>query len=179
MGIPATLVLEHQTQTQLKALLDQADHTTQALLDNKLNQLDNLAVLLVQRPTLKSLLAINADSETLQTYLGGIQSSSGFDAILICDGETLVASASSETPSSLCEAPSSGNILSITGTAWMVTHAQLANGNYVVVGQQLSGIFEEFTTQSGLDYAFTLTRTWSPATCPFKPRNLLASSQTP
>ncbi|QRN84075.1 HAMP domain-containing protein [Chloroflexota bacterium] len=154
LGIPATLVLEHQTQTQLKALLDQADHTTQALLDSKLNQLDNLAVLLVQRPTLKSLLAINADSETLHTYLVGIQNSSGFDAILICDGETPLASASPEDTDRLCERTSSGNILSIEGTAWMVTQAPLENGNDIVVGQLLSGIINEFTTQSRLDYAF-------------------------
>ena len=158
LGIPATLVLEHQTQTQIKALLDQADMTTQALLVSKLNQLHNLAVLLQQRPTLKSLLATNADSNSLQIYLDGIQNNSGFDAILICDGETTVTSASPVSTDGLCEAITSDEILSINGTIWMVTHATLEGGSEIVVGQQLSGIFDEFTTQSGLDYAFFINK---------------------
>ena len=158
LGIPATLVLEQQTQTQIKALLDQADMTTQALLVSKLNQLHNLAVLLQQRPTLKTLLATNADSYSLQIYLDGIQNNSGFDAILICDGETTVTSASPVNTDGLCEAITSDEILSINGTIWMVTHATLEGGSEIVVGQQLSGIFDEFTTQSGLDYAFFINK---------------------
>jgi len=154
VGVPATLVLEHQTQTQIKALLDQADHTTQALLESKLNQLHNLSVLLVQRPTLKSLLVTNADSNTLQLYLNSIQVNSGFDAILICDNQSTLASASEEITTGLCEAINEEEILSIEGTTWLVNHAPLTNGNEIVVGQKLSGIFDEFTTQSGLDYAF-------------------------
>lgn len=158
LGIPATLVLEHQTQTQLKALLDQADQTTQALLENKLDQLHNLSFLLVQRPTLNSLLAANADSNTLQLYLDSLQSNSGFEAILICTGETALASASSVDTAGLCEAISPDVLLSVNGTLWMVTHTPLESGNEIVVGQQLSSIFDEFTAQSGLDYALFMDK---------------------
>lgn len=158
LGIPATLVLEHQTQTQLKALLDQADQTTQALLENKLDQLHNLSFLLVQRPTLNSLLATNADSNTLQLYLDSLQSNSGFEAILICTGETALASASSVDTTGLCEAISPDVLLSVNGTLWMVTHTALESGNEIVVGQQLSSIFDEFTAQSGLDYALFMDK---------------------
>ncbi len=158
LGIPATLVLEHQTQTQLKALLDQADQTTQALLENKLDQLHNLSFLLVQRPTLNSLLATNADSDTLQLYLDSLQSNSGFEAILICTGETALASASSVDTTGLCEAISPDVLLSVNGTLWMVTHTALESGNEIVVGQQLSSIFDEFTAQSGLDYALFMDK---------------------
>ena len=161
LGIPATLVLEHQTQIQLKALLDQADQTTQALLDSKLNQLQNLAVLLVQRPTLNSLLVTNSDSDTLQTYLENIQTNSGFDAILICDEGTAITSTNPEITGWLCEATSSeeslvDRVFLLKETAWVATQAPLPNGKQIIVGQLLSGIFEEFSTQSGLNYAYYL-----------------------
>jgi signal transduction histidine kinase/HAMP domain-containing protein len=159
LGIPATLVLEHQTQIQLKALLDQADQTTQALLDSKLNQIHNLAILLVQRPTLNSLLATSADSDTLQIYLENIQINSGFDAILICDEDTTIVSTSPENTDGLCKAASAeearlDGFLLIKETAWVVTQEPLPDGKQIIVGQLLSGIFEEFSTQSGLNYAF-------------------------
>ena len=96
LGIPATLVLDHQTNRQLQALLDQADQTTQALYDSKINQLQNLAALLVQRPTLNALLETDADSDALRTYLEGIQSTSGFDVILICESGSQIASTGGE-----------------------------------------------------------------------------------
>ena len=40
----------------------------------------------------------------------------------------------------------------------MITHATLEGGSEIIVGQQLSGIFDEFTTQSGLDYAFFINK---------------------
>ena len=154
LGIPATLVLDHQTQIQLKALLDQADQTTQALLDSKLNQLNNLTVLLVQRPTLNSFLATNADSDTLQTYLENIQNNSGFDAILICEDSAAITSVSPEKTEGLCEVASTEGIVLVNDTAWIVTQAILADDHEIIVGQLLSGLFAEFSTQSGLDYAF-------------------------
>ncbi|MBG0770080.1 MAG: HAMP domain-containing protein [Anaerolineaceae bacterium] len=158
LGIPATLVLEHQTQTQLKALLDQAERTTQALLENKLDQLHNLSFLLAQRPTLKSLLATNADSNTLQLYLDSLQSNSGFEAILICTGETALASASSVDTTGLCEAISTDVLITVNGTLWMVTQTTLESEYEIVVGQQLSSVFDEFTAQSGLDYVFFMDK---------------------
>ena len=158
LGIPAALVLEHQTQIQLKALIDQADQTTQALLESKLNQLRNLTALLVQRPTLNSLLATSADSDTLQIYLESIQSNSGFDAILICEDDAAIVSVSSKDTEGLCEVTSDEGTVFINDTAWMVSLASLADGHEIIVGQLLSGIYAEFSNQSGLDYALYLNR---------------------
>ena len=149
LGIPATLVLEHQTNRQLRALLDQADQTTQALYDSKIHQLQNLAALLVQRPTLNTLLAESADSGTLQTYLEAIQANSGFDVILICQDGSPVTSTGSE---GLCEGTTNARIIVTDGTAWLIAREALPGGGEVIVGQQLSNILAEFTAQSGLRY---------------------------
>ncbi len=152
LGIPATLVLDHQTNRQLRALLDQADQTTQALYDSKINQLQNLAALLVQHPTLNALLETDADSDALRTYLEGIQSPSGFDVIVICEGGSQIASTEGETLEGLCEGPAGEKIFVRDDTAWLITREALTSGGEVVVGQRLSTILDEFTVQSGLKY---------------------------
>ena len=152
LGIPATLVLDHQTNRQLQALLDQADQTTQALYDSKINQLQNLAALLVQRPTLNALLETDADSDALRTYLEGIQSTSGFDVILICESGSQIASTEGETLEGLCEGSAGEKIFVRDGAAWLTTREALSSGGEVIVGQRLSTILDEFTIQSGLKY---------------------------
>ena len=153
MGIPATLVLDHQTDLQIRALLDQADQTTQTLLESKLNQMHNLAALLVQRPTLNTLLESAPESTNLKTYLEDLQSNSGFDAILICDGDTPIVSASTGSTEGLCENNSNGAIYLQEGVAWLATGADLPSGETIRIGQTLSGVFAEFSRQSGLQYA--------------------------
>ena len=152
LGIPATLVLDHQTNRQLQALLDQADQTTQALYDSKINQLQNLAALLVQRPTLNALLETDADSDALRTYLEGIQSTSGFDVILICESGSQIASTGGEALEGLCEGSAGEKIFVRDGAAWLTTREALSSGGEVIVGQRLSTILDEFTIQSGLKY---------------------------
>jgi signal transduction histidine kinase len=153
LGIPAALVLDHQTDIQLRALLDQADQTTQTLLESKLNQMHNLAALLVQRPTLNTLLESAPESTNLKTYLEDLQSNSGFDAILICDGDTPIVSASTDKAEGLCENNPDEAIYLLEGDAWLATGADLPSGETIRIGQTLSSVFTEFTRQSGLQYA--------------------------
>ena len=153
MGIPAALVLDHQTDLQIRALLDQADQTTQTLLESKLNQMHNLAALLVQRPTLNTLLESAPESNNLKTYLEDLQSNSGFDAILICDGGTAIVSASADSTKGLCEINSDETIHLLEDVAWLATGADLPSGETIRIGQTLSSVFTEFTRQSGLQYA--------------------------
>jgi two-component system sensor histidine kinase ResE len=153
VGIPAALVLDHQTDVQIRALLDQADQTTQTLLESKLNQMHNLAALLVQRPTLNTLLESAPESTNLKTYLEDLQSNSGFDAILICDGDTAIVSASAGNTEGLCENKSDGTLYLLDGVAWLATGADLPSGETIRIGQTLSGVFAEFSRQSGLQYA--------------------------
>ena len=50
LGLPAAWLLENQTDRQMEALIDQSNQTTLALLENKTGQLQNLALLMVERP---------------------------------------------------------------------------------------------------------------------------------
>lgn len=154
LGIPAALVLDHQTDLQVRALLDQADQTTQTLLESKLNQLYNLAALLVERPTLNSLLEDDPNSNALKSYLDDLQSNSGFDVLLICDGETPIASAGDGSAERLCEGNPAEKVILSDGIAWVVTRADLPSQGVLIVGQKLSSVFDEFSRQSGLHYAF-------------------------
>jgi two-component system sensor histidine kinase ResE len=153
VGVPAALVLDHQTDVQIRALLDQADQTTRTLLESKLKQMQNLAALLVQRPTLNTLLESAPESSNLITYLEDLQSNSGFDAILICDGDTPIVSASAGSTEGLCESASDQTIYLLEDVAWLATGADLPSGETILIGQTLNSVFTEFSRQSGLQYA--------------------------
>jgi PAS domain S-box-containing protein len=160
IGIPATLIMQRQTNNQMKALLDQSVHTTQTLLENKNNQLDNLAFLLLERPTLNTLLSTGASAESLTAYLDDIRQNSSVDVILICSRELALSVSGFEDGNKLCEV-SPHNFFAVSNDlVWLIANATLPTGETIIVGQQLDSTLTEFSTQTDLDYALFSSENW-------------------
>jgi len=72
-------------------LADQANQTALALLNEKRSQLENNALLLIERPTLNQILFWEQDRVELETYLAEFLSNSNIEAIVICESENALA----------------------------------------------------------------------------------------
>lgn len=157
LGIPVAWLLEEQTDQQLHALIDQSNQTTLALLENKSVQLQNLALLLVERPTLNHMIAQERNEQELTAYLDGFLENAVVDGLLICQGESLLAYSGSDIIAELCDSAAHEGFATTHDTVWLVSNASLSQQDsleetHVIVAQQTPSILQEFHTQSGLHY---------------------------
>ncbi|MDY6867306.1 MAG: hypothetical protein SVT56_05290, partial [Chloroflexota bacterium] len=83
LGAPVALLLNRQTDQQLHALIDQSNQTTLALIENKAAQLQNLALLLMERPTLNQLVTDEGIEDQLWEYLDEFLENTPADSVLI------------------------------------------------------------------------------------------------
>ena len=90
-GVPAVVLINSQQNRQAWAQVDQGTRTSQTLLDAKQSELEDLAALTAQRPTLLELLAGGSPLE-LNAYLTDLQESAGFDLVSVCKLNDEVAS---------------------------------------------------------------------------------------
>lgn len=154
LGIPAALLLNEQSRDHISTLLAQSSQTSQTLLENKHTQLENLAILLANRPTLNSLLESEADQETLSTYLAEFQQNLDASVILICTDQSALAISDGADTQWLCEADGD-NVIVRSDAAWITAQTALDDEKRVLVGQRLDTVFTEFSAQSGLTYLLT------------------------
>src|SRR5574342_138726 len=83
IGLPVILLINRQASSQAQLLLDQATLTTRTFLAGEAADLQNLALLTSQRPTLIHLLQEH-DLSSLESYLDTLRTGAGLDLILVC-----------------------------------------------------------------------------------------------
>ncbi len=86
VGFPAVWVIRSQLNQQAWTQIYQGEKTTQALYQAQQNQINNLALLTAQRPTIQELF-VNGDRDDLLNYLKILQNGTLLDLIAICDSE--------------------------------------------------------------------------------------------
>jgi PAS domain S-box-containing protein len=86
VGFPAVWVIRSQLNQQAWTQIYQGEKTTQALYQAQQNQINNLALLTAQRPTIQELF-VNGDRDDLLNYLKVLQNGTLLDLIAICDSE--------------------------------------------------------------------------------------------
>jgi PAS domain S-box-containing protein len=157
LGIPITIFLTRQVETQMRSLLDQASQTTLALYENKNAQLEILAELIIERPTLNQLVLEEGDDpQVIAAYLDEFLGNTFADIIVVCDGTALIGMAGEGVLSEHCSPSSWNAFTSIGDEVWLLSGALLSPEGapelQVVVGQRAESILGEFSQQSGLDY---------------------------
>jgi len=156
LGLPATLLLENQTNRHMQALIDQSDQTTFALLDNKIVQLENLTLLIVERPTLGMLIEEEGDEQALSKYLEEFLANTRVDMLIVCKDQEILSYAGDETISDICHSSDPNGFMTINDQVWLVSSAALATSSSgesrVIVGQTFDSALKEFHAQSGLAY---------------------------
>jgi PAS domain S-box-containing protein len=168
LGIPITIFLTRQVESQMRALLDQASQTTLALYENKNAQLDILVELIIERPTLNRLVLEEDNPQALAAYLDEFVDNTFADIIVVCDGTTAIAMAGEGVISEHCSASRWNAFTSVGDELWLLSGAVLSSEGVpdlqVLVGQRAESILTEFSRQSGLDYLLYYGRQLSVST---------------
>jgi len=151
IGIPATLLIDRQTTNQVQVLTEQAAQTTIALYEYRLTRMQNLAFLLGDRPTLNQLLSETPDQQALDNYLETFRQNSGLDSILVCRDQTAIGTAGDQTDQKICEKSQIEALQVLDGQTWLLSFTTEAQ-NTIIVGQRLSSVFDEFRSQTGMQY---------------------------
>jgi signal transduction histidine kinase len=158
VGLPAILLINRQASSQAQLLLDQATLTTQAFLSGEQSDLQNLALLVSQRPTLIRLLQAQ-DVSSLEGYLETLRISVNLDLILVCTDHTEVKGVGEGiSMSDLCQADAgSGYIKPASGDdLYLYTSANLESAGQpvrrVIVGKRISLILTDLQKETGLLY---------------------------
>ncbi|HEU0296924.1 MAG TPA: ATP-binding protein [Anaerolineales bacterium] len=157
IGLPVLLLINRQASSQAQLLLDQATLITRAFLASERADLQNLALLTSQRPTLIRLLQ-EQDVRSLESYLETLRTGAGLDLILVCaDGQAVQGIGEGISVNELCQSSSqsgytnhaSGDDLYIYTAA---TLESLESPYKVVVGKRISVILRELQNETGLLY---------------------------
>lgn len=106
VGLPAIWLIREQLNRQAWAQVEQGQQAAQALYSAKQTEVNNLAELFSQRPTLNELLA-DQDWDSLETYLRTLMTGTGLDLVVICPPDEILqspifASSESKLPGGIC-----------------------------------------------------------------------------
>jgi two-component system phosphate regulon sensor histidine kinase PhoR len=161
-GLPAIWLIRYQLDRQAWAQVEQGSQAAQALYAAKQSELNDLATLTAQRPTLHALLAQRDDSALL-TYLRTLQVGAKSDLMIVCDPARQTAAQTRQTiPQNLCAAASPGGSYLVatdeTPQLWLLTAQPILDENEkslgaVIVGEALDDEFAaQMRTQTGLEH---------------------------
>jgi len=161
IGLPAIWLIRDQLEHQIWSQVAQGSRAARALYQARQSEVDNLAMLTAQRPTLHELL-IQEDWSTMEEYLQTLQAGAGLDLIAVCDANQIAAVSSEMTLSEpTCKDLSIGGFHHIlhgnTSHIWLTSsHAIVGNGfsdTRVIVGLILDDhIVAEMHDQTGLEH---------------------------
>ncbi len=163
IGLPSIWLISDQLNHQAWTQVDQGSQAAYALYQARQSELDNLATLTAERPTLRRLLAQNNPAE-LSAYLQTLQAGAQLDLVQVCgpDGQRL-GQAGAPINEALCSAePRPGfQILTTAGDirpeVWLLAAQPLtldtAPGGQVIVGLHLNHAFAaQMRAQTGLEH---------------------------
>jgi len=156
IGLPVIFLISRQASSQAQLLLNQAVVASGAFMQGEGSDLQSLALLISQRPTLIQLL--NEQNLTaLEEYLNTLREGANVDLILICSGGDEI----SGTESNLAEfcqldAPSGYAAPSSSEALYLFATADVSSGleapYRVIVGKNASSILSELQKETGLLY---------------------------
>ena len=156
IGLPVILLISQQSSSHAQRLLDQAVVASRAFLEREESDLQSLALLISQRPTLTELLD-EQDFSSLESYLETLREGANVDLILLCAGGNVVTGINADQ-TELCRldsqsgyhALSSGDVLYLYATADISSGGQ--RPHQVLIGKQASSILADLQKETGLIY---------------------------
>src|ERR1041384_4459320 len=158
LGVPVILLINRQASAQVQLLLDQSVIASRAFIASEQSNLQNLALLVSQRPTLLRLLKEHNFS-TLGDYLNTLRESANLDFILVCSqGQDVTGSDQNISVAELCRGDSPGGyaVLGATHHPYIyssVNTEPLQGSSYkVIVGKETSSLLTELQSETGLHY---------------------------
>jgi len=157
IGLPVMLLINRQASSQAQLILHQATLTTQAFFTSEKADLQNLALLSSQRPTLIRLLG-EQDARSLESYLDTLRNGADLDLILVCNqGQAVKGIGEDISMNELCQSGSQSGYVSLSSEddlyIYTTANVESTGSLYeVCVGKRLSFILEELEKETGLVY---------------------------
>ena len=163
IGLPVILLISQQSSSHAQRLLEQAIVASRAFMERERADLQSLAILISQRPTLRQLLN-EQDFSSLDSYLNTLRESVHLDLILICsNGKEVAGFNTNLAAAALCQvdAPSGYADLPADDSLYLYATGELSSDSgtpyTVVIGKVASSILGDLQEETGLLY-FLLRR---------------------
>ena len=156
IGVPVILLISQQSSSHAQRLLDQAVVASRAFLEQEKADIQSLALLFSQRPTLIRLLN-EKDFSSLEGYLVTLRDGANVDLILICSDREEI-TGSEGNLSQLCQLDSQSGyaVLPSGDTVYLYATADVsADGEApyrVITGKHASSILTDLQKETGLLY---------------------------
>ena len=160
-GAPAVVLINSQQNRQAWAQVNQGSRTSQTLFAAKQSELEDLATLTAQRPTLLELLAQGNKSDLI-SYLTDLQTSAGFDLVSVCqDYDEVARYPEGLFSENICLFPDESGYIVIrvnnSAQAWLLASHPIRSDQIqpqnVIVGISLNYAFmQQMLAQTGLEH---------------------------
>ncbi|HLO16612.1 MAG TPA: ATP-binding protein [Anaerolineales bacterium] len=162
IGLPVLVLINRQASSQAQLLLDQSVIASRAFIESEQSNLQSLALLVSQRPTLLRYLE-EQNFASLGDYLNTLREGANLDLVLVCsDGKDVTGSAQNTSISKLCleESPSgSGYAADVNHDLYMYSwvNLQLSQDTQykVIASKKLSLILTDLQNETSLHYFLT------------------------
>ncbi|HET6597100.1 MAG TPA: ATP-binding protein [Anaerolineales bacterium] len=156
IGVPIVLLISQQASSHAQLLLDQAMVAARVFIEREKADLQSLALVFSQRPTLIRILH-EQDFSSLEGYLDTLQEGANVDLILICSGQEKI-TAFDQDRNDLCQLDTQTGYaaLSSSDTVYMYATAEVSFGGEspyrVITGKYVSSILTDLQKETGLLY---------------------------
>lgn len=186
-GLPAIWLIFEQLDLQAWSQVDQGSRATKTLYAAKQTELENLAVLTAQRPTLHELL-LKGNTEELNNYLMTLQDSAGLDLIVVCDAEqTILVSTEASILNDVCTSWENGGYqhrsMDSKSQVWLsASHSIQSQGvdDIVIIGLLLDDDFTvQMRDQTGLEQSIFVDRQPVASSFDTRSKSLQSDKQAP
>src|SRR5512141_1565509 len=105
IGLPVILLMNRQASSQAQLLLDQSVIAARAFIESQRSNLQSLALVVSQRPTLMRLLQ-EQNFSSLESYLNTLRQGASLDFVLVCsDGKDVTGSEQNRSLAEFCLQP--------------------------------------------------------------------------
>ena len=158
IGLPVILLISRQASSQTQFLLEQAIVASGAFIEGEQSDLQSLALLISQRPTLTQLLE-EQDFVSLGDYLDTLREGASLDLILICSGGEEVSGSSNQSAfPELCQLEPQAGYASLPAGEGLYLYASgdISSGPQyaykVIIGKSASALLTELQGETGLLY---------------------------
>lgn len=160
IGVPIVLLISQQASSHAQLLLDQAMVASRVFLEREKADLQSLALVFSQRPTLIRFLN-EQDFSSLEGYLDTLREGANVDLILICAGQEEITAVGGDL-AELCQLDSQSGYAALSSTDAVYLYATAdvpsdAESLYqVVTGKHVSSILTDLQKETGLLYFLIL-----------------------
>lgn len=181
IGVPAIWLLQNQLEQQAWSQVEQGQRAVLSLYAAKYLEVQNMAILTAQRPTLQALL-VQRDFAALTEYLKTLQSGANVDLIDVCMSQQKVAGTETYFPACSTESIEGYYVISHPppGESWMIARTPINDSTAageVIIGVRLNDDFAlDMLDQTGLEHTLCIQKqpiatSFSPGTDSFSDLN--------